>query len=131
VTVRVVQSHNERRLAGTRDSLDIGIANGGIQIRSGSKPTNVGDVATGTLLAAFELTKPCGTIASNVLTLTVVSDAIILASGTPGYARWVDGDGNVVMDTDVSLPSGSAEVRLSSMTLTADSLVTLLSAQLG
>ncbi len=131
MTVRVTQGHNEARLAATRDQLDTGAGGAHIQIRSGSKPTNVGDAATGTLLAAFELTKPCGTIASNVLTLTVVSDAIILASGTPGYARWVDGDGNVVMDTDVSLPSGSAEVRLSSMTFTADSLVTLLSAQLG
>jgi len=131
VTVRITQAHNEARLAATRDQLDTGAANAKIEIRTGSKPANVSDAATGTLLAAIELTKPCGSIASAVLSLATTSDALIVADGTAGYARWIDGDGAVVMDTDVSLVTGTAEVRLSTLTLTASALVSLLSAQVG
>lgn len=126
-TIETIEAH----LASVRDILDTGTANGGIQVRSGTKPTNVGDAATGTLLAFIEFTKPCGSIASGVMTMSTTSDAVIVATGTAGYARWVDGNGAVRLDTDVSSLAGSAEVRFSTLSFVTGSLVELLTAALG
>lgn len=128
--VRITADHNEYRLAGSRDRFDVGTGNFRIQLRTGSKPTNVGDAATGTLIAVLEFTKPCGTIASNVLTLTTLSDAVALADGTPGYARWIDGNGVIVADSDVGSLASDAPVRINPTTLVTGALIEVVSATL-
>jgi hypothetical protein len=130
VTIRITVAHNSARLAATLAALDGGTSNAQIQFWSGAKPAAVTGTPAGALLASVTLTNPSGSVASNVLTITQDSPGVVLVDGTAAYSRWVDGDGTVVMDTDVSDLAGAAEVKITSLTLTAGSSVSIDSAVL-
>ena len=93
------------------DLLDVGGA-GSIQIRSGTPPTNVEDVATGTLLATLTLSatafagatdaNPGATASAN----TITGDASADATGTAGWFRAISGGGTGVIQGDVTATSG-------------------------
>lgn len=132
MTTRIIVRHNENRLAGTRDCLDTGTGNATIELWEGTRPEGIeGAVGAGTLVGVITLTKPCGSIATGILTPAVVSDTVAVASGTPNYALWKDGNGAVVMDTDAGSLVSSAEVKISPSTVAAGSTVHLLSAAIG
>lgn len=112
MTLRITVAHNEARLAGTLAQLNAGAGNPAIQVYSGTKPATISGTPSSAMLVEIELTKPAGTIASNALTLTASADGMIAATGIATWARFVDGDGLVVMDSDCSDMTGDAEVKL-------------------
>ena len=132
MTTRVALRAINAQLQATADQLDAGAGDGAsIEIRSGTKPAAVGDAATGTLLATLQLTKPCGTVSGGVLTLTTAFDAVVVAAGGATWARWLDADGAVLMDTDVSVAGGAGEVQLSTLSLTVGMSLPVVSATLS
>lgn len=131
MTVRRTSTLINGQLAAVRDLLDTGASNGAFQLRSGSKPTSVGDAATGTLLATVVLERPCGTVSAGVLTLIQDADAVAVATGAAAWARWIDGDGQVLFDTDVSIIGGAGEVQLTTVSIEAGMIIPLVSATLG
>ena len=125
MTVEIPTAHNEARLAGTRTFLDTGAAKARIRIYDGSRPT-AGGAAT-TLLVEIVLAKPCGTVATNKLTLAADDAAgyTVVAAGTASWARFVNGNGDWALDCDVSDAAGMGEVKLPGTTLAVGDIVPL------
>ena len=63
---------------------------GHLLIYTGSAPSKTA-APTGTLLATLALSATAGTVAGGVLTFNSITTAAAAASGTPGYARFIDG----------------------------------------
>lgn len=80
-------------------------AGGTIEVRTGAAPTNVGDAATGTLLLTFTLPAPAFAAAGSgsIATLGAPYAAIAVASGTPGYARFIDSVAQATIDLPIGL----------------------------
>lgn len=131
MTLRITTAHNEARLNATRDQLDAGTGNAAVQIYGGTKPSAISGAPGSAMLVQIELTKPCGTVASGVLTLTQTADGLIAATGQATWARFVDGDGLVVMDADCSDTTGTAPVKLVNTQLNEGGDARLASAVIG
>jgi hypothetical protein len=89
-------------------------------IYSGSKPTVIGGALTGqVLLADFVLPLNVGTVADNKLTLATIPEVLVLANGTAAWARFVNGDGDIALDCDVTGIGGGGEIQMSAVNLFA------------
>lgn len=120
---------NEYGLAGRAAYLDLGAGSGRIRIYNGTRPAFNGTATT--LLAEITLTEPCGTVASNVLTLTAAAAGVVLVSGTATWARVVNGNGDTAFDCTVTATGGGGEITLSNVAVVAGGSVTVTSAVLG
>lgn len=90
------------------DKIDEGAGAGTMVIRTGSAPTNTTDADSGTLLATLTFSDPAFGAASNgvATAATITGDASIDNTGTAGYFRIKDSDGEVHMQGSVGT-SGS------------------------
>lgn len=131
MTLRITTAHNEARLSATLAQLDAGTGSGAVQVYGGAKPATITGTPSSAMLVEIELTKPAGTVASGVLTLTPAGDGVIAETGQATWARFVNGDGTVVMDADCSDMAGSAEVKLVSTQLYAGGDARLAAAVIG
>lgn len=131
MTARITVAHNEARLAGTLAHLDEGAGNASIQIFGGTKPPSIGDTPDSAMLVQIGLTKPAGTIEAGVLSLTADGDGLVTASGFATWARFVNGNGNTVMDGDCSASGGGGDVTLVTQQLYAGGDARLVSALIG
>jgi len=131
MTLRISTAHNEARLAATLEQLDAGAESAAIQVFGGTRPGSISETPSSAMLVEIELTKPCGTITSGVLTLTQAADGLIAASGQATWARFVSGDGAVVMDSDCSDMAGAAAVKLVNTQLNEGGDARLASAVIG
>ena len=77
------------------------------------------------------LDDPAGTVVGNKLVLSDPADALVLANGTPTWARIVNGDGNPSMDVDVSDTAGTGEIKLESTNLLAGGGIRIVLAEFG
>ena len=84
-------------------------------IYTGSAPAKT-SAPTGTLLATFTLASTAGTATAGVFTFTAPGNVTGAASGTPGYARFIDGtiDDGTHTDIQCSCGVGSGELNFSS-----------------
>jgi hypothetical protein len=109
------------------DSIDIGSGTAKLQLRTGTRPTNVTDSATGTLLAEFSLPDPAfGAASSGVATANSVSATTGVADGTVGYARVVNQNGDAVWD-DNSVGTSGTNIVLNTTTISTGVAVDLTS----
>ena len=131
MTVRITIAHNEARLGATLAQLDAGTTGARLEIYSGEKPAVIGGTPAGDELAEIQLTKPAGTISAGVLTLTAVGVAMVAVNGIAAWARFVDGDGTVVMDGDCTDLAGDGDVKLVNTQLYAGGEARLASAVIG
>lgn len=100
------------------DLLDAGSGAGTIQIRSGSMPSTPQTAASGTLLATVTLSDPAaGSASTGAATITDPASVTGVAAGTAGWARFLDSNGNAVMDTDVTATGGGGGIELSTTTI--------------
>lgn len=129
--VRITTAHNEARLTGTLDFLNLGSGVATIEIYGNTKRTDVTDSPGADPLVIMELDDPAGTVASNVLTLAAGADALIDNSGTAVWARLVNANGDDAGDMDVSDVAGSGAIKLPSTTLYAGGITRLVSGVLG
>lgn len=108
------------------DLLDAGAGAGTIQIRSGSMPATPQTAASGTLLATVTLSDPAaGAASSGAATITDPTSTTGVAAGTAGWARFLDSNGNAVMDTDVTATSGGGGLELSTTSISVGVTVDL------
>jgi hypothetical protein len=110
--------------------LDSGPAAASLLIYGGERPAT-GASTSSSPLAVIDLSKPAGTVsAAGVLTLIVPqnleNNGLILISGTPTWARMLNGAGDVAFDADVGV-----EVILSQTQFFAGGTARLVSAVLG
>ena len=131
MTVAITQEHNEARLAGTLSFLDAGSNTARLRIYGGARPPNPAATPTSAMLVEIELTKPAGTVAGGLLTLTQQADGLITATGVATWARLANGNDQTAMDMDCSDASGSGDVKLASTTLYQGGDTRLVSAILG
>lgn len=125
MTIEISTAHNEARLGGTKAFMDTGAGKARIRVYDGTRPA-LGGTAT-TLLVEIVLAKPSGTVAANKLTLAADDPAgyEVVATGSATWARIVNGNGDLVLDCDVSATGGAGEVQLPSVAVTVGDIVPL------
>jgi hypothetical protein len=129
MTVSISQAHNEARLNGTLAFLDTGSAHARIRIYDGTRPAPNGSATT--LLVEIALDKPSGSVANNQLTLASSDLPLNSNNGTATWARIINGNGDWVMDCDVSDQAGSGEIKLTQVQLYAGGKTQLISGVFG
>lgn len=121
--------HNEARLTGTRDFLDLGPNPAELRLYNGTRPANGGPATT--LLASIKLDKPCGTVEDGALTLTAADMPLCVADGEATWGRVVNGNGTFAQDGNVStVAAGTGEIQLDDVNLLAGGRVQLIAAVL-
>lgn len=125
MTVEISTAHNEARLTGTRTYMDTGVGKARFRVYDGTRRVPGGAVTT--LLVEIVLAKPCGTVAANKLTLIADDPAgyEVVAAGDATWAECVNGNGDWVLDCDVSDPTGTGEVKLPGTTLAVGDIIPL------
>lgn len=121
MTVTISSAHNEARLSGTLSFIDAGPAAPLVQLYDGPRPATPTTAVTAEnhLIAAIALTQPAGTVAAGVLTLTPEADGLILLTGSPTWARLLNGNGAAVFDCDVGVGVGAWEIKIAQAELFA------------
>jgi hypothetical protein len=101
--------------------LNAGAGAATIKIYTGSQPSGPGAAATGTLLAELTCSDPAApSAASGVLTFSAItSDTNVNATGTAGWGRIADSDGNAIIDFSVTATGGSGDVTFDSVSFIA------------
>ena len=115
------------RLAAVLNSLDNGTGRARIRIYDGTRPAFG---VAGNVLTDVVLDKPCGVVASRILTLHATDAALVLKSGNATWARVINANGDVAFDADVSDQNGIGDIRLSKTTLYEGGEVSVVSAKL-
>lgn len=106
--------------------VNAGAGAGTLKVYTGSQPATVATAATGTLLATFTLADPAlaaavAGVADFDFSPTVTATAG--ATGTAGWFRIADSDGNGVLDGAVS--TSGAELNVSNTSWTSGGLISL------
>lgn len=110
------------------DLLDAGAAAGTVKIYTGSKPASPNDAATGTLLVTLTCSDPAfGASSSGVATAAAIATVQAVATGTAGYFRAADSNGNAVLDGTVTASGGGGDMTLDDITITSGQDVTITS----
>lgn len=131
MTVAITVEHNEARLAGTLAFLDAGPGPARLRIYGGARPPSPAETPTSAMLAEIALTKPAGTIAGGLLTLTQQDNGLIAATGVATWARLVNGNEVTALDLDCSDTGGNGDVKLASTNLYLGGDARMVSAILG
>lgn len=109
--------------------IDSGAGAGLLRIYTGSRPAGPATAASGTLLAQFTLNDPAFAASSvGVSTLDItpeVADSSADNTGTAGYARFTDSDGNGKIDCTVTATGGGGEVTMNTVSFVAGAVVTV------
>jgi hypothetical protein len=131
MTIALSEVHALARLQATRSFLDLGALNARVRLYEGMRPAKPDDTPSSVMLAEIKLTKPCGTITNNQLTLTPESSALITQSGIATWARIVNGDETTAIDLDCSEVGGSGDIHLETTQLYAGGYAYLSAAKLS
>lgn len=100
--------------------LDAGAGAGTIKIYTGAQPATPATAASGTLLATVTLADPAfGAASGGSASLGDPASVNAAATGTAGWARFADSNGNVVFDGHVTVTGGGGVIELSSTSLTS------------
>jgi hypothetical protein len=126
MTIRFSVAARNAALDAALNLADAGAGPGTIKIYSGTQPANGDTAEAGTLLATFTLADPAFSAATGgVKDLDADPDLTVnaAATGTAGWARCEDSNGNNVFDGSVG--TTGADFTISSTSLTSGSPVTL------
>lgn len=123
---------NESGLTGRRDWLDAGAGNARLLIFGNTRPGTPGDAAGASPLVELPLAKPCGTVASNLLTLIALNTFELAAgSGSPVWGRVLNANNEWGMDCDAGGIGSGKEVIVSETTILTGGKVSLVLAVFG
>lgn len=118
--VDVSPDHNGARLAGTLAFLSSGSGNATIALY-GTDEVGAGTAPGGDPLVTLVLAKPPASLADGVLVLHQLDESgdVIQVTGSVKWARFKNGAGAWVMDTDASVEGGNGAVQLPTLVLYA------------
>lgn len=116
--MRVSDAVRNASADGAVDQTDVGAGTAVLEVYTGSAPASIGDAPAGTLLLSFDLPNPAfGAAAAGVATLAGVPISDVgVGAGTASYARFVNRNGDAVMDTE-SVGTAATEVIMSTTTV--------------
>lgn len=126
MTLRVAVAARNAGLDAIFDRANAGAAAGTIKIYTGAQPATADTAESGTLLVTFTLADPAfSAAASGVKDLDADPDlsATAAATGTAGWARCEDSDGNNVFDGSVG--TSGADFTINSTSITSGQTVNL------
>lgn len=133
--LRISSLHNEDRLQGTLNNLARGPVPAKVRFYDDSGtpqvPASTSSAAVGVLLCEVTLKEPLGTISGGVLTWDLPDDALVLATGTVKYARFIDGNGAASIDCSVTNTSGDGPIKVLDTNLLAGGSLRVVSAVFG
>lgn len=129
MATRISNAARSAAADGVVDLLDAGAGPGTIQIRTGAQPATVATAATGTLLGTLTLTKPAfGSAVNGVATAaTITGDTSADATGTAGWFRALDSNGNAVIDGSITASGGGGDLILDNVSVIAGGTINITS----
>lgn len=98
-----------------------------IDAGSGPGTLEIGTAAMAAVLATITLTDPCGSVAGDVLTLTMPHSVAAAGTGTAAAARIKDSDGNIIA-SGLTVGTSATNVILDSASITSGQTVTITAA---
>lgn len=113
------------------DAVDAGTTNttGSIKLYSGAQPATPETAPSGTLLVAINFANPAFADSDQTgtagLTGGTAISASVTASGTPGYFRIVDRDGNALMDGSVTATGSGGDLTFDNTTFVSGATATI------
>lgn len=110
--------------------LDAGPDPATIELYDGTRPANGAAVTTQVLLATLHLDKPCATVAAGVMTLLSADAPLVMATGTPTWARVKNGAAAHAFDCDASVVGGGGQVTVPAVPIYAGGRTNLASGTL-
>lgn len=117
-TMHLATSSRTALAAALLTDFDAGAGACTLKFYTGAMPATVATAASGTLLGTCTCSDPMGSAAAGALTFgAVTQDSAADASGTVGYARLFDGDGNAKADFDVSATGGGGAIQMNTVTI--------------
>lgn len=131
MSIAISTGLNEARLQATANYIDSGSGAGYFAVYGNTRPGSITDAPGASPLVLVPLAEPCGTVVSDQLSLASGGLGMVASSGVAAWARLFNGNNEAVLDCDVSLPAGTGELKLSTVTLYAGAEVTIASAVLG
>jgi hypothetical protein len=95
-------------------AIDAGPGPGKMEIYSGTIPTDCATaIGVQVLLGTLTYSDPCGVVASNVLTMSAITqDSSADASGTASFARITDSTGATIIDIDITNTGGGGTLQM-------------------
>ena len=129
--LRLTTTHKAARNAGTLAWLDAGPQPACLELFDGLPPSAPESVHPANLLGRIELQKPAGVLVGAALSLRASGDGMALLTGLVGWARIVNGAGEVAGDGLCTDADGAGPFRLSALQLYQGGTVRLVSAVLG
>lgn len=135
MTIKLAVTVRNNRAQKIADAIDAGAAGGKLNIYSGQRPASGGgaiDPFNNILLGTLTFSKPCySSIDNGVLTFAAIAqDTAADNSGTAIWARITNSDGTYVMDLDVTVNSGSGDIKLNSVDIIQGGPISIISASL-
>lgn len=129
--LRVTPRHRLVRLKGTLADINAGPNPARIELYEGLLPSAPDAQTHSRLIAVITLQMPAGELVSNALRLLPAGDGMAMLTGVAGWARLVNGAGEIVCDGLCTATDGDGPWRLSALQLYAGGAVRLISAVLG
>lgn len=117
MTFAISTAHNSARLEATRAFADTGVQNSRIHLYATTQPATGADPG-GAPLVTLLLTKPCGVVTGGALALEQADPGgdLIMVTGSALWARWVNGNDDLVADGTVSDTAGTGDIKLDGTT---------------
>lgn len=130
MAIRILASLAQSMVTLLGTAADAGAGAATIEVRTGSQPAGPGTGATGTLLATFTCADPAFQSYTNgvaTLDTTPVLEATAAATGTAGWFRMKDSDGNAVVDGSVTATGGGGDMTMNTVSVVSGATVQLTS----
>lgn len=115
---------------GVAGRFDAGSGAATVEVRTGAKPANPQDAATGTLLVTFTLNDPAwgaAALGTAALDVTPGISATAVAGGTAGWWRAKDSTGATVLDGTAGGSGSGADMILANPVITNGQVVNMIS----
>lgn len=111
--------------------IDASSAAGSITIYSGVAPTGVGAITDQVALITIPLQKPCySSITSGVITLSAITEQMVMTTGQAGWARITNGDGVAIADMSVGVNGSGADIELPTVDLIQGAYIRITAGQI-
>jgi len=101
-----------------------------IDAGSGPGVLEIGTAGMAIILATLTCSKPCGTVAGDMLTFAPITQDVADANGNAALARYKDSDGNIIV-SGLTVGTSGTNIIVGSVSITVGQVVPMTSASLS